>query len=144
MRSPTTAKDAVIVEMVDEITKLSDQIQQLPDTLRENVDPAAQRIEQAAIALKLGVEQLVKAGNDHQARISEYVDKVAVPQINDTAVQAIRQVEQAARALAQAQTAQTPPRFPEKASRRDVATTIVMGLVCMASGVALGWLLFHA
>jgi len=143
MTRPTTTKDALIAEIFTHVIKLDDAIKELPTTLQESLDPTAQRLEDASQALIKGVDQLIKAGNDHQARISEYVEKIAVPQVNDTAVQAIKQVEQAARALAQAPAATAPPPAPKKNIQRDVLTTITMCVVCMACGVALGWWLFR-
>ena len=147
MNALTTHREALLAELLDDIGRIQERIDTVPDALGAKLEPVEQRIERLTRALAIAAQNLLDAGNVHQARIAEYVEKVAADQISSSAERAAAQAVAAVRdeqgravtaiRQAQAERLTTPPE-PAAPASRTIALTAIVGL---AVGIAIGYLL---
>jgi hypothetical protein len=147
MSAPTTHREALLAELLDDIGRLQERIDSVPDALTARLEPVEERVERLARALTLAAQNLLEAGNVHQNRIAEYVEKVAADQINTSAdraatraVAAVRDEEgRALYAIREAAlTRVTAQDKPALSRGQAIAVTAVLSL---AGGIAIGLLL---
>lgn len=147
MSAPTTHREALLAELLDDIGRLQERIDSVPDALTARLEPVEERVERLARALTLAAQNLLEAGNVHQNRIAEYVEKVAADQINTSAdraatraVAAVRDEEgRALYAIREAAlTRVTAQDNSAPTHGRAIAVTAVLSLT---SGIVIGLLL---
>jgi hypothetical protein len=147
MSAPTTHREALLAELLDDIGRLQERIDSVPDALTARLEPVEERVERLARALTLAAQNLLEAGNVHQNRIAEYVEKVAADQINTSAdraatraVAAVRDEEgRALHAIREAALTRVTAQDNSAPTRgRAIAVTAVLSL---AGGIAIGLLL---
>jgi len=66
---PRTARDALIAEVLQGVLQLQDRVAALPAQLNDSLNPTADRMDRAAASIRAATDQLVQAGNKHQASI---------------------------------------------------------------------------
>jgi uncharacterized membrane-anchored protein YhcB (DUF1043 family) len=146
MNGPTTHREALLAELLDDIGRVHERIDSVPDALGAKLEPLEQRIERLTRAMATAAQNLLEAGNVHQARIAEYVEKVAADHITASAERAAAQAvntvrEEQRRAIAAVREA-TLEQHPDSTAPRASAGRMItlaasIGLVV---GIAIGYL----
>jgi len=146
MNGPTTHREALLAELLDDIGRIHERIDTVPDALGAKLEPVEQRIERLTRAIATSAQNLLEAGNVHQARITEYVEKVAADQITASAERAAAQAVNAVReeqgraitAIREATLEQHPDSTPSQAPAvRMITLAAFIGLMV---GIAIGYL----
>jgi small-conductance mechanosensitive channel len=146
MNAPTTHREALLAELLDDIGRIQERIDTVPDALGAKLEPIEQRVERLTRAMTISAQNLVEAGNVHQARIAEYVEKVAAEQVTASAERAAAQAVTAVReeqdraitAIREATTEQRPvATAPQAPAGHRTTLAALIGLVI---GVAIGYL----
>jgi chromosome segregation ATPase len=146
MNAPTTHREALLAELLDDIGRIQERIDTVPDALSAKLEPVEQRIERLTRAMTISAQNLVEAGNVHQARIAEYVEKVAAEQVTASAERAAAQAvtavrEEQGRAITAIREA-TMEQRPVAAAPQAPAghRTTLAALIGLLVGVAIGYL----
>ena len=146
MSAPTTHREALLAELLDDIGRIHERIDTVPDALGAKLEPVEQRIERLTRAMATSAQNLLEAGNVHQARITEYVEKVAADQITASAersaAQAVNAVrEEQARAITAIREATLKQHQASTPSPAPAGRMITLAaLIGLMVGIAIGYL----
>ena len=135
---PRTARDALIAEVLQDVLQLKDRITDLPTQLKDSLTPAADRMDRAAASIRAATDQLIQAGNKHQASISEYVDQVAVGKIQLATEQAERHINTTSTKPVEKQAVQPAPLQNPAKTSSAVLWIIASALVAFVAGFLAG------
>ena len=136
---PRTARDALIAEVLQGVLQLQDRVAALPAQLNDSLNPTADRMDRAAASIRAATDQLVQAGNKHQASISEYVDQVAVGKIQLATEQAERHINTTSSPTpVETPTVQPTPRQKPAKTNSTVFWIIASALVAFIAGFLAG------
>ena len=135
---PRTARDALIAEVLQGVLQLQDRVAALPAQLNDSLNPTADRMDRAAASIRAATEQLIQAGNKHQASISEYVDQVAVRKIQLATEQAERHINTTSTKPVETQAVQPAPLQKPAKTSSAVLWIIASALVAFVAGFLAG------
>jgi hypothetical protein len=145
MNAPTTHREALLAEILDDIGRIQERIDTVPDALGAKLEPIEQRVERLTRAMTISAQNLLDAGNAHQARIAEYVEKVAAEQVTASAERAAAQAvtavrEEQGRAITAIREATAEQRPVAKAPQAPAGhRTTLAAFIGLVVGVAIGY-----